>query len=126
MDDGKSKRRAANRRTYQRSKARSEAALLRLELGGLARLDACCGAAGLSRSAFVSLSMLPLAEAVSARSSEIESARARSGQSLAAFLARAIELGLAEAGAPPSPSQGVADEFAALFSGGLDAVHRQD
>jgi hypothetical protein len=118
MNKARIDKREANRAYYLKAKARREAALLRFEVGDLARLDHACSAAGLSRSAFAKLYLLPLADAIAARIVEIEASRQARAISLSSFLDRAIANALgADPGSPSAPST-AADEFDALFGSG--------
>ena len=114
MDNaGQERRREANRRDYEKSKAQQDRLLLRLDKGDLARLDRASKAAGLSRAAFVRMFLAPTLGAVADHLPAIEKARAVNGSSLAQFLCSAIAAALAEP--PPAPSPTVAAEFDALF-----------
>lgn len=118
MGEAKADRRKANRDYYRKSKAKFEATLLRLDVGDLTRLDQACQAAGLSRSAFAKLYLLPLSDAIAMRLGEIEVARIARGISLATFIDRAIANALAaEPPAPTAPSA-ASNEFDALFGSG--------
>lgn len=107
-------KRAARRASYRRAKPRQEAALLRLEKGDLARLDQACARAGLSRSSFAKLYLLPAAEAIARRLADIDAARAASRLSLESFLARALDSQLEAEGREPSAPVGA--EFDSLFA----------
>lgn len=120
MDDDadhqrKQRKRERNARAYLESKASRDHAVLRLDKGGLARLDAASAAAGLSRAAFARLFLSPLVDALGPRLAAIDKARSERRQSVAQFLGLALDAALAEArvadGAPPP----AAIEFDALF-----------
>jgi hypothetical protein len=112
------KKQQANRAHYVKMTGRQESALLRLDIGDLARLDRARATAGLSRSAFVKLYLLPCADAVAASFPEIEAARCKSGLSLDTFMKRAVALALSVAAKDDSvASQAAANEFDALFGG---------
>lgn len=118
MAEHNDKKREANRAYYLKTRGRQEAALLRLDQGDLARLDRSCAAAGLSRSAFAKLYLLPLADAITARIGEIEAVRVARGASLATFIEHAIAEALASEHAAPAVQSAAADEFDALFGSG--------
>ena len=111
---GKANRRETNRAYYRNAKTRQEAALLRFDVGDLAKLDQACQVAGLSRSAFAKLYLLPMTDAIAARLADIEASRLACGISLATFIERAISIALtAELMAPEAPLASA--EFDALF-----------
>ena len=110
------KRRDRNRREYERSKSEQDRLLLRLDRGDLATLDAASASAGLSRAAFARMFLAPTLGAVAARLAEIDRARAERRQSLAQFLAAAIESALSEDRSRLGPAtSAAATEFDALF-----------
>ena len=121
MDDDKKReaRKRQNREHHARAKARQNHALLRLDKGDLAVLDAASAAAGLSRSAFAGMFLLPMAAALALRIDAVERARAARRQSLGTFLARALDAQLAAAPEPLAPDR-VAGEFDELFADGGD------
>jgi len=113
MTDDRTRRKSErSKAAYAAAKASTEATLLRLDRGSLARLDAARRQAGLSRSAFVEIYLLPIADALSPLLPQIDEARRSNGASLATFVARAIVRSL-EAAEPPKPH--AADEFDSLF-----------
>lgn len=111
-DERRERKNGRSRAAYAAAKSATDAALLRLEAGSLARLDAAKRPAGLSRSAYVEAYLLPIAEALAPLLPQIEAARRSSGTSLATFLARALAKSL-ELGEEPAAD--AADEFDALF-----------
>lgn len=118
--DARAKKQEVNRAHYAKIKGHQEAALFRLDVGDLAKLDEARGVAGLSRSAFAKLYLLPMASEVAARFAEVERARSAGGMSLGTFIARAIDLALA----PPEHSRAdmrdACAEFDRLFGGGVE------
>ena len=103
-----------NRKAYEKSKKSTDAALLRLDKGDLQRLDAACAAAGLGRSAYAKLYLLPLADVISVHHAQIKRVQMAGGLSLATFLDRAVAQAVA------APDVQAADinastEFDALF-----------
>lgn len=108
------KRRDRNRRHYEKTKAEQDQLLLRLDKGDLARLDSASTAIGVSRAAFARMFLAPALGAVASRMRDIDIARAQRRQSLAQFLAAAIEAQLANI-SPPLTTTAAADEFDALF-----------
>lgn len=115
--ESKTRRSAANRAHYERTKDRHDAVLLRLDRGDLAKLDAAAKLVGLSRSAFVKLHLLPAAEALSTRASAIDAAMRARRISLRTFVAVAVDAELAPRAAQPLAADACAQEFDALFSG---------
>jgi hypothetical protein len=115
QSDARTKRRESNRAHYLLSKQLQDAVLLRIDKGDLARLDRACHVAGLSRSAFATLYLLPMANALSARFDDIETARAKRGISLETFFARAIDASLSEKPMASPSAASTVDEFDALF-----------
>jgi len=91
----KDAKRRSNRKSHAASKFRQEHALLRLDLGSLAVLDSACSAAGLSRSAFASIHLVPLTAALAERLPDIDLALRTRKVTLSTFLARAIDAALA-------------------------------
>ncbi len=85
------RRRERSRASYARERTRQDRALLRLDRGDLARLDAACASLGLTRAAFARTMLVPLAEAAAR--------------------------GAAEAVPPSREPLGVGAEFDALFGG---------
>lgn len=118
MGEAKTDRSDANRNYYRKSKTRQEAALLRLDMGDLARLDQVCQTAGLSRSAFAKLYLLPMADAIAARLGEIEGSRQARGISLATFIERAFDHALSAEPEVHAGSSAASCEFDALFGAG--------
>ena len=89
--DNAERRRARARESYARGKTRQDHALLRLDRGDLARLDAACASLGLTRAGFARTMLVPLAEAAARGAAEDD---------------------------PPSPAPlEVGAEFDALFGG---------
>lgn len=58
-EKGKTRKAKANRRSYLAEKAKQDRILLRLNKGDASKLDAVCEAAGVSRSAFARLHLVP-------------------------------------------------------------------
>jgi hypothetical protein len=109
------RKRKRNRRDYEKSKAGREHVLLRLDPGGMASLDAAAVQVGLSRAAFARLFLPALMSATGPRFAQIEAARGALGQSLAQFLARAIDDAVTNAAGAREPPPPAASEFDALF-----------
>ena len=114
-DDRKRRKNEQSKAAYAAAKAGIEATLLRLDRGSLARLDAARLPAGLSRSAFVEIYLLPIADALSPMLQRIDEARRSTGASLATFVARAIVRSL-DGGEAAATTAG--DEFDSLFGEG--------
>lgn len=110
----KASRRERNRRDYEKSKARQDQLLLRLDKGDMARLDEASKAIGVSRAAFARMFLIPTLGAVAHRMSDIDKARAERRQSLGQFLSDAIAASLI-ATVPCAAAPLAADEFDALF-----------
>ncbi|MES2633607.1 MAG: hypothetical protein V4669_11585 [Pseudomonadota bacterium] len=115
LDPKKLRKRADNRAHYEKTLDRHDAVLLRLDRGDLVKLDAARLPLGLSRSAFVKLHLLAVAEVLSTRSAEIETAMRLRRISLSTFVAASIEAELSQARADPGATQPCALEFDALF-----------
>lgn len=94
------KKSESNRLSYIGEKSKKDRVLLRLEKGEAARLDAACGALGLSRSAFFSRHVL----------SKLESLVGGPGEPASATCATT-----------PPPEAIVASEFDQLFNSNRDA-----
>lgn len=118
--DACAKKQEANRAHYAKIKGRQEAALLRLDVGDLAKLDEARAVAGLSRSAFAKLYLLPIASEVAARFEEVELTRSAGRMSLATFIARALDLALRPPEHSPSSAPDAGEEFDRLFRGGAE------
>ena len=109
------KKRATNKAHYLKSKGRQEAALLRFDVGDLKIFDDAKDVAGLARSAFAKLYLLPIAMALAARFDAVEAARATRAISLETFIGQALDAALAAA-PRECPSVAIAaDEFDQLF-----------
>jgi len=119
--DVKPTKRERNRAHYLESKQRQDAALLRLDKGDLARFDAARSAAGLSRSAFATLYLLPVADALASRLADIERARKDRGISLGTFIAQAVDRALAAEPPRLAGASSLEDELGALLSRRGDA-----
>ena len=90
----KARNRQRNKADYLARKNRCDDVLLRLDKGDAAILDAACKAAGLSRSAFAKLHLIPLLAALTPRMVDVDRARIARAQTLATFLGAAIDLTL--------------------------------
>ena len=113
----KAAKRESNRKSHAASKARQEHVLLRLEPGSLAALDAARLAAGLSRPAFASIHLIPLAAALAERLPAIDRELRTRRISLSTFLSRAIDAEIAKGQArqaAPSAADSLADALQAL------------
>jgi hypothetical protein len=110
----KEAKRRSNRKSHAVSKTRQEHALLRLDLGSLAVLDSASSAAGLSRSAFASIYLVPLTAALADRMPDIDLALRTRKLTLSTFLARAIDAALAGQ-AEETRSTGSANDIADML-----------
>ncbi|MES2149881.1 MAG: hypothetical protein V4508_08805 [Pseudomonadota bacterium] len=104
-----------NRAHYLQSASTHEHALLRFGPGDLAIFDGACAAAGLSRSAFARIYLVPLMAVLADKLPAIDGAKRKRNQSLATFLSDAIDASASKALAPDDDATRAGIEFDALF-----------
>lgn len=109
-------KRLRNKRAHAASQLVCDHVLLRLDKGGAATLDAAGAEAGLSRSAFARLYLEPLVSALAPNLHAIDEASRARGQSLAQFLASAIERALLPAPEQAADALPAAADFDRLFA----------
>lgn len=116
--DRRARKAASNRAHHARRKAEQDQVLLRLQKGDRLALDAAAGVAGLSRTAFAQLYLIPFARALSEeRLAKLAALGASQRLGLAAIFCRLVDQ--AKTGAPAeAPSSALSEEFDDLFGSG--------